>query len=186
MLLGLRPRLRAEQVRTILERTAVDVTTADGCSKCAQGRDAVSGFGRLDVRAAVAALANPPPPRDLLEPNDDAGDGTRLWGAERTIAASVDPWDDPTDVYAVQLAAGQRLDVRLGRPPGTNVRLSFWDPATKTVLDPHSPDLLRSVETDGPAHLAWRAPERGWYLVVVATTGDGKTVPYRLAIEKSG
>ncbi len=186
LLLALRPRLRAEQVRTILERTAVDVTAADGCSKCAVGRDHVSGFGRLDVEAAVGALAREVVATDLLEPNDDAGPGIpRLWGTTRTIAATVDPWDDPSDVYAVQLRAGQRLDVRLRRPPGTMLRLSFWAPEAESVVGREVADRLASVDTGGPAHLAFRAPTAGLYPVVVSTLGDGKLVPYRLSVEKT-
>ena len=56
LLLGLRPLLRPEQVTAILQRTAVDVVPATGCAACLPGRDEHSGWGRLDVAAAIAAL----------------------------------------------------------------------------------------------------------------------------------
>ncbi len=66
LLLGLRPLLRPEQVTAILEQTAVDVNAATGCAACLPGRDEHSGRGRLDVAAAIAALAGPLPLADQL------------------------------------------------------------------------------------------------------------------------
>ena len=73
-LLGARPLLRPEQVIGIIERTAVDANASTGCSACALGRDEFTGWGALDGTAAVGALGGAIPPRDGLEPNDDAGD----------------------------------------------------------------------------------------------------------------
>ena len=104
VLLGVRPGLSPDQVSTLLERTAVDSTTATGCSACPQGRDALSGWGRLDVTSAIAALSSPLPARDRLETNDDAGPSAyKLWGSNRQFTATVDFWDDQDDVYAIQL-----------------------------------------------------------------------------------
>ncbi len=66
ILFSLRPRLRSEQVTSILERTAVDLDAETGCPACETGRDALSGWGRLDVVAAIDALSEPlPAPRSL-------------------------------------------------------------------------------------------------------------------------
>ena len=73
LLLALRPGLQPEQVTAILERTAFDLDPAAGCAACANGRDELSGWGRLDVVAALAALDDPLPLRDRYETNDDAG-----------------------------------------------------------------------------------------------------------------
>ena len=55
-----RPELTAGQVAEILRRSATDIAPA--------GRDQSSGFGMLNV---AAALALPAPTRDPFEPNDD-------------------------------------------------------------------------------------------------------------------
>ena len=73
VLLSLRPTLQPEQVSRILQSTAIDLSAANGCSACAEGRDAYSGSGRLNVAAAIAALDEPLPPRDFYEANDDLG-----------------------------------------------------------------------------------------------------------------
>jgi subtilisin family serine protease len=73
VLLSLRPTLRAEQVTEILRTTTVDLNEATGCSACAVGRDPHSGWGRLDVAAAISALGKRLPLRDYYEANDDAG-----------------------------------------------------------------------------------------------------------------
>ena len=49
VLLSLRPTLRPEQVTKILQSTAIDLDPETGCDACADGRDAYSGWGRLDV-----------------------------------------------------------------------------------------------------------------------------------------
>ena len=40
----------------ILERSATDVNASNGCKQCPLLRDTFSGWGRLDVAKAVAAL----------------------------------------------------------------------------------------------------------------------------------
>src|SRR5262249_27602746 len=98
------PNLHANQVETILERSADDLNAATGCSACPPLRDSLSGWGRLDVAGALTALAKlPVPPPDHFEPNDDVGTQTaRLTGARGKLAATVDYWDDPSDIYPVE------------------------------------------------------------------------------------
>ncbi len=72
-LLAVDPKLSADQVATILTRTADDASAASGCTICPLGRDAFTGWGELDGMAALAALAGPLPPADRFEPNDDVG-----------------------------------------------------------------------------------------------------------------
>lgn len=185
-LLALRPGLRADQVRTLLERHAVDVKPVDGCGGCTPGRDALSGFGRLDVAAAVGALADPPAP-DALEPNDGAGDARRLWGARIALRATVDLWDDPEDVYAVKLASGERVVVSAAGPGAARARLALWAPGASEsgfAADP-SRRLATSVASDVP-RLAWRAVEPGWHLVRVEARAAGPPVAYRLRVVKGG
>ena len=46
LLLAARPSLAPDQVMALLERSAVDVSAATGCSRCPLGRDWYSGWGR--------------------------------------------------------------------------------------------------------------------------------------------
>jgi Subtilase family len=186
-LLALAPTLRAEQVRSLLERTAVDVTATTGCGKCAVGRDLQSGWGRLDVAAAVAALAAPLPGLDRLEPNDDAGaQARRLWGPQHAFSAVIDFWDDQSDVYAVFLKKGERLVTTLTRDEGTRAALVIWRPDTDSVDDLARQDRrLASVSAVTTARLTWRAKEAGWHAVQVKALEAGD-VAYRLVTRKGG
>lgn len=187
-LFALRPDLRPEQVRTILERTAVDVRPVDGCGQCTIGRDALSGFGRLDVAAAVAALEAELPAADAREPNDDAGaQAHRLWGERHAITATVDRWDDPNDVYAVLLRKGERLVATLSGPDSGRARLVLWSPGTTTVERGRALDrLLASTAGSGDARLAWRATETGWHAIQVKANSGVRPIAYTLRTSKRG
>jgi subtilisin family serine protease len=188
-LLGLRPGLRPEQVTALLTRTAVDATPATGCRACARGRDAATGWGRLDVAAAVAALsAGRVPPRDALEPNDDAGaDAVRLWGRTKRVEATLDFWDDRNDVYAVRLLRGEALYASLRGPERTHSSLLLWRPEATLVADGAGPAALlarRSARPGPDEYLAYRAQRTGWHFLQVelAAPGAGR---YRLTFVKS-
>ncbi|MGZ4353387.1 MAG: S8 family peptidase, partial [Gaiellaceae bacterium] len=137
LVLAVRPDLRPEQVANLLERSAVDANPESGCKQCPVGRDAFTGWGALDVQGAleVASAGGPFAPRDAYEANDDAGPWAYpLWGPKgRTVAASLDYWDDQVDVYSLVLRKGQRLYARLGGG-GTDLVLDLWKPGTQHVL----------------------------------------------------
>ena len=81
LLLATRPTLTPDQVTWLLERSARDVSAATGCSRCQLQRDPISGWGELDVTAALKALSGPLPSPDRYEGNDDAGEmAFRLYG----------------------------------------------------------------------------------------------------------
>jgi hypothetical protein len=186
VLLSLRPTLRPEQVTTILERTAVDLTPADGCAACAPGRDRLSGWGKLDVAAAIAALASPPP-RDHYEPNDDAGqDAFFVSGRARRLNATLDYWDDQDDVYGITLRKGQRVYLRLqGGDPQIDLGLALWLPGTRTVNDLRQ-TRLRVRESSRPGArqaVAYRASLAGEYFVQIRIEQPGAT-GYSLLILK--
>ena len=118
LLLGQRPSLRPEQVSWLLERSADDASAATGCSMCPMGRDLYTGWGSLDVLAALTMLTDGTtlPVPDRFEPNDDAGPWAHaLPPLPRTIDASLDYWDDNIDVYRVHLNAHAKLFARLTR-----------------------------------------------------------------------
>jgi hypothetical protein len=119
------PRLSADQVGEILRRSARDLARP--------GWDISTGWGALDLRAAVRA---PTPPSDPDEPNDDirwvAGrSGFRpdppflRSSAHHTIRARIDVQKDPVDVYPVWIPAGGRLSVLL-TPRSMGADLHVW------------------------------------------------------------
>jgi len=188
-LLAVRPSLRPEQVLAILERSAVDATPANGCQRCLESRDSYTGWGRLDVAAALGALAGELPRADAYETNDDAGgQAYRLFfrGAARSLEATLDYWDDQNDVYAVRLAKGQALYAGLRGPPGADAALAVWSPETASVDDLRRQELrVRGSSRPGPRqYLAYRAPATGWYFLQVKLASPGAGL-YKLTLVKA-
>ena len=188
MLLSLRPSLRPEQVRTILRSSALDSTPANGCAGCSVGRDSLSGWGRLDVAAALAALDGPLPLRDRYESNDDAGPRSyELFGVTRRIDATVDFWDDQDDVYAISLKKGQPVYVGLKGPEkGYDLSMALWLPHTRSIEDVGSVRMRVRVSARPGArqYFAYRAPEAGKYFVQVRMSSAG-LARYRLIVVKA-
>jgi len=129
-----RPDLSGDQVAQVVRRSARDLQ--------APGRDQATGFGLLDVRAALALA---PPPRDPLEPNDDMiwVDGRAfknrdpvIWrgGRARVVTALLDRFEDPADVYRVRLPARSRAVARL-RPHGGNADLAAYTGRARSLRD---------------------------------------------------
>jgi Subtilase family len=192
-LLGARPLLRPEQVTAIIERTAVDASAQTGCRLCEPGRDASTGWGALDATAANDALGGPLPPRDSLEPNDDAGDEAyRLYfppgEKARFVKASLDFWDDQDDVYGVYLHRGEKLYASLVPAEPADVALALWRSDAVSVSDLARQDLrVRLSNRPGPRErLAWKADGAGWhFLQVRLTSPTASPIAYRLAIVRA-
>jgi subtilisin family serine protease len=186
-LLSLRPTLQPEQVTRILEHTAADVDVETGCPACADGRDPLTGWGRLDMAAAIAALSKPLPRRDLYEPNDDAGPrAAAISGASKRVNATVDFWDDQDDVYAVRLRAGQPMYVGLtGADSTADLSLALWLPTTHSVEDVRAfrQRVRVSARPGAREYFSFRARKPGTYFVQVRMSSPGTTA-YRLAIVK--
>ena len=187
VLIATRPSLRPEQVAWLLTRTAQDAKAATGCASCAPQRDALTGWGRLDVTAALHQLAASVQAPDRLEPNDDAGaSAAAVWGQTIRFEATVDFWDDQTDVYAIKLRRNQPVFVSVRGPSGTDTNLILWQPGTRRVDDLASVSFVaRQSARPGPQeHLSYRAPRAGTYYVQVklGSRGAGR---YRLAIVKA-
>ena len=188
MLFAVDPHLTNSQVTTILEHSADDVNAATGCSKCALLRDPYSGWGRLGVAKAIEALNGPLPAPDAYETNDDAGtQAWTMWGTQVKIAATLDYYDDPVDVYRIVLSGHERLDAKLtGGWQGANVSLTLWRPNTTRVDDARAVDLraAQSVSPGAAQRLRFTAPGRGWYFVEVKVTSPGFG-PYSLVLSKT-
>ena len=186
-LLAVRPGLRAEQVVWLLERYAVDANAATGCKACPPRRDRYTGWGRLDVAAALQGLDGPLPPRDRYEPNDEAaGRAVQIFGKNRRLEATLDYWDDQQDVYAVRLGRGQRMYAGLVGPTRTDVNLVLWRPGTTAVDDLRAQTrrVTQSARPGSREYLAYRANRGGVYYlqVKIASAGGGG---YRLTIVKT-
>ena len=188
VLLSLRPTLRAEQVTTILERTAVDLNARIGCVACPEGRDHLSGWGRLDVVAAIAALSSIPV-ADRYEANDNAGARAFELSIDdsQRLNATVDFWDDQDDVYGISLREGQSMYVGLTATDlGNDLNLALWLPPTTSIDDVRSAGLRVRVSARPGAreYFSYRAPKAGVYFLQVRMSSPGAS-RYRLVIVKS-
>jgi subtilisin family serine protease len=189
VLFSLHPTLRPEQVTALLERTAVDMEPKTGCAACTVGRDQLTGWGRIDVAAAISQADNGSlPTRDHYEANDDAG--SRAWtliGDNLRVKASVDFWDDQDDVYGVKLHKGQRVYVGLtGEDQDHDLNLALWLPKTWSIYDVRalSARIRTSARPGGREYFAYRAAKSGTYYVQVRISTPGSD-RYRLTIAKS-
>jgi subtilisin family serine protease len=130
------PDLDASQVFDIMRASAQDTWTP--------GFDPFSGFGRLDI---PAALATGPPPRDPQEPNEDvsyikpggilhraAAPLTFAGHKTGSISARLDRGDDPRDVYRFWIPRGKAASVALA-PIDGDADLALWGPKTTSVLE---------------------------------------------------
>jgi subtilisin family serine protease len=187
VLLALKPSLQPDQVGNILERSATDVSAANGCKSCPLQRDSLSGWGRLDVSKAIAALDGVIPPPDRFEPNDDAGSqAPKLSAAVKSVKATIDFWDDNIDVYRLYLRRGQKVRLTLDGPAGATSNLLLWKPGTKRVNDIRSQNLraAQSISPGSSHRLGYRVRKKGWYYVEVKVTTRGSG-PYELTINRS-
>jgi Subtilase family len=188
VVLGERPGLTSDQVAAILQRSARDATPASGCRRCSVSRDEYTGWGVLDVRGAVDSLIAPPPPRDKFEPNDEAGTRSqRIWGPRQVITATLDFWNDQTDVYPIDLRRGQRITARLiGLPRGDEASFLLWKPGTKRVDELVSnPRRLAARGTAGTVKkVVYRARVGGLYYLHVTLSSE-LSVRYTLRFAKT-
>jgi subtilisin family serine protease len=172
------PALRAEQVVGLLERSALDMTPANGCRRCTVDRDPLTGWGRLDVLRAIQ-WPGAVPARDKLETNDDAGARAKRIN-QKSLVASLDYWNDQNDVYAVRVRKGRRLRLRLKGLNGmkSDLNLAVWRPGTRRVDHHRSVHQLVGHRSSPGANerLGFRATKTGLYYIQVkiSTPGAGQ------------
>jgi Subtilase family len=173
LMLGIDPALTPSQIEWILERTATDASPSTGCAPCPIGRDALTGWGTLDVAAALNRIGDEQdlPTADAYEPNDDAGTLAYPLRGIRKVNATIDFWDDPIDVYAITLKRGQTLFARLGAGAPPRTSLFLWRPGTTHITGPARTVLAnraaRGTATSGQERLAYHATANGTYYVEV-------------------
>ena len=178
------PNLRAEQIVGVIERSATDMIPTTGCRRCAPDRDSITGWGSLNVAAAVNFPIDRLPAVDRREPNDDAGARANRYGKPTgAIRASLDYWDDQSDVYAIRLRRNGRLAVTLTGRTTADVNLFLWRPGTRRIgLGRRLAD--RSAGPGRSEFINFRARRRpGLYYVQVKIMEPGST-GYTLRVVK--
>lgn len=183
-----RPQLDNTQLFEMMRRSATDVPPA--------GHDDASGYGMLDV---AAALAYPAPVRDPFEPNDDvdfvqpdsgffSGLGPLTTRARQgaRLVARLDRLEDPVDAYRIWLPA--RKAVRVTAMSKANVALRVWGPGTVTVTEGQGPDLLGADSRDRAGRkqvVVKPAPTGRWAYVEVTLGGRrGLVASYSLSVSR--
>jgi hypothetical protein len=129
-----RPELDVTQLFDLMRWSATDLG--------AQGFDDDTGWGLLNVPAALSDAA---PPVDPQEPNDDVNQvvaGKLFRNAEPpltspdrgrgVVSARLDVTEDPEDVYRVWVPAQRRIAIRVTVSADADVEL--WNATTPTVL----------------------------------------------------
>ena len=107
----------------LLTRSSADANPDTGCIRCTAGRDAMTGWGQLDIGSAVDALDDQLPAADRYEGNDQVANAASLWGRRgQRIHGTIDYWDDRQDVYKVRMRAGQQIAAKLRGSSGKSRR----------------------------------------------------------------
>ena len=124
-----RPDLTPDRVVEAVKRSATDVVAPDGVNR--PGWDPLTGFGVLNVGAALQIPTDKLPIQDPLEPNDNLVwvDGTAfgkpstpVWqgGKQVEVNGLLDKTEDPVDVYRIIIPARKTVKIsvipRFGDP----------------------------------------------------------------------
>ena len=177
VLFAVAPFAQADQVANVLTRSAADADEDTGCVRCTIGRDALTGWGLLNVADAVRELSDSPPDPDRYEANDEASIAASLWGRKgQRIRATVDFWDDRVDAYRIKLNSGQRLVAVLRGPGGANPNLFLWRPGTKRIGGRSVDRTLLAAQSKTPGsreRIRLNVREGGWYYLVVKVSSPG-------------
>jgi hypothetical protein len=151
------------------------------------GRSNGAGYGAINPKAAVTL---PLPADDPTEVNDDISKVTSVPSLKesaepRVIDARADQWDDPHDVYPVQLRRGERVRITLRHVKGS-FNLALWRPGTPTVTPKRgaSAPMAVSLAPGSLQVVTARAPRTGRYYVDVAAKRGGGL--YTLTIARNG
>ena len=185
-----RPELDVTQLFDLMRWSATDVDV--------KGFDEDTGWGLLNVPAALAAA---PPPVDPQEPNEDVNQvvaGKLFRNAEppltsagrgrATLGARLDVTEDPEDVYRAWVPAHRLVVIRVSVSADADVEL--WNAATPSVLvtgAARRKHLLDGSGYDGahPENVAFRnRARRGTYvfLDVYLPERGAASASYRVAI----
>jgi subtilisin family serine protease len=173
----LRPTLSAGQLADVLRRSAHDIGPA--------GFDDASGWGIVDIPAALALAARP---QDPAEPNDDVDQvkPARLFATGQAplttpakpsfrLSASLDASEDPRDLYRIWVPAHRT--VRATVSAGGRAAARIWGPQTSSVAEGI---VARRRDLRGPSI---RAGRKGFSAYVeVLLTGRSPSADYVLGV----
>jgi subtilisin family serine protease len=196
LLAKLRPQLTMQQRFDVIRTSATDLPPG--------GRDDETGFGQLNVAAAIAAKA--PPAESSAEVDDDpfyirganaAGHPLFLAHSRKAkLTGEVSPAKDPADVYRVLLHKNERFVASATvKGPDSLVFLSLWKP-TVGDFDVSKSNAKQQVVTSGgfsaTPQLEMRVKKGGSYYVSIeatdpvdpddATAAVPTSEPYTLAL----
>jgi hypothetical protein len=181
-----RPGLTASQLFELLRHSANDLG--------ATGPDDRSGFGLLDVAAALSA---PVPAGDGPEVDDDvywvtgpnkARNPVRLGPRRRaqTFRARVSAFNDAIDVYRVRLLKGDRLTVTLKGAAGSRFAIGLWSPRAKgfDIGERKTAALMDYADRAGSSEkLRATVTKAGvYYVSVEAPHADGPETTYSVTL----
>jgi hypothetical protein len=176
----MRPTLTVGQLAGVLHESATDIGPA--------GFDNASGYGLLNIPAALLA---PAPPIDPDEPNDDIEQvkplqlfhlgqpalTTKRSPASR-IAATIDKADDPRDIYRIWVPARQTVRVKVS--PVGKAAARIWGPKTISINE----DIAaRRRDLRGGSITAGKTGIQAY--VEVLLTGKSSTASYTLNVTAS-
>ncbi len=132
----------------------------------------ISGYGMLDVRAALRAA----PPADLDEPNDWASAAAKFTALTHkvTYAATVGGNNDPLDAYPMTTKGKSVVTITDGK--GT-LQAYLLRASALSSVDPSGKKLRGASSTHASGHTVHlRVPGKGhWYLVVMAPQSNAPT-----------
>jgi len=175
-----RPNLDWTQLAEVLRASAQDVHTP--------GFDPFTGFGRLNIPAALTVAPAAPDPQ---EPNEDvsyvrpggilhhsAKPLTAVGRKSGGVTARLDFGDDPRDVYRIWVPRRRAAVVAL-QPVGGDVDLALWGPRTGSVAESGSAlrrDTRGISERTGTKRERLRVKNtgpKGAYFYIEAYVGGG-------------
>ncbi|WP_051222675.1 S8 family peptidase [Conexibacter woesei] len=174
-LIAARPRLEPGQVADLLRATARDEGDP--------GWDAKTGFGLPVLASALTARL---PQADNYEPNDliTEVDGIGYNGADPyrsgTLKATIQPVEDPADVYRIRVKAHGRATARLTGGAGTKLyayasKAKSFD-ARPLATGARSVTVRNATKKAATYYLAVREP--------ATTTPVATSIPYTLKIKR--
>lgn len=180
---AVRPELTPDQVTEAVKRSATDVVRPDDVDR--PGWDPLTGFGVLNVAAALTKPVEDLPIDDPMEPNDNLlwVDGQAfgrpaapIWkGGKKSasLRARLDKTEDPVDVYRIVIPARKAARI--------TVKPEFGDPS----LEVFTTESISVNDLDGRVARSRKAGSKKTEAVTVRNRGSKKR-SYFIAIKPQG